>query len=77
MFGSIMKFSETSVHSFVIRLWQEEPAQLSDQAKWRGHITHVLSGKKRYIDQLNEINLFISHYLDEAKPTEKHTRIKS
>ena len=70
-----MKFSETSVHSFVIRLWQEEPAQQSDQAKWRGHFTHVLSGKKRYIEQLNEIDLFINYYLDDTKPPEAQTRI--
>ncbi len=71
-----MKPFETNVHSFVIRLWQEDPAEKSNAAKWRGHITHVLSGKKRYIEQINEIDPFISRFLNEPKPTENQARIK-
>ena len=57
-------------HSFIIKIWQEETIQESSKVSWRGHISHVISGRKRYIQSLDDINLFIIPYLKEmgAKP---------
>lgn len=51
--------------SFVVRLWIEETAEEAGTATWRGHITHVPSGDRRYIKELCEILPFISPYLEE------------
>lgn len=33
--------------------------------KWRGHISHVSSGERRYLDDLDSIAAFIALYLEE------------
>jgi len=38
--------------------------QAEQSAIWRGHITHVPSGTRRYIENLNDIPLFIRPYLE-------------
>ena len=55
---------ESVTHSFVIRLWLEE----DNRAKWRGHITHVPSGTRQYVERLAEIIDFIEPYVDGMEP---------
>lgn len=43
----------------------EETSRPEEQAEWRGHITHVPSGARRYVRELNEISVFIGAYLKE------------
>lgn len=50
-------------HSFIIRIWLEEIARGAGRAIWRGHITHVPSGERRYLKTLSDINTFIVPYL--------------
>ena len=45
-----------------MKVWVEVPAEV-DQVSWRGHITHVPSGDKKYIKDLDGITLFIGKYL--------------
>ncbi|MCP4428739.1 MAG: hypothetical protein GY803_30000 [Chloroflexi bacterium] len=52
---------ESSAHSFIIKVWREE----NDRPAWRGHITHVPSGERRYLQELNGIIAFIIPYLRE------------
>jgi hypothetical protein len=54
---------EATYHPFIIRIWLEETVEEAGRAKWRGHITHVPSGKRRYVDDLNQIAEFIAGYL--------------
>ncbi len=51
-------------HSFIIKIWLEEVADEADQAVWRGHITHVPSGERRYVKTLEDIATFIVPYLE-------------
>ena len=39
---------ELNTHSFVLRIWREDDQPAAGIGKWRGHITHVQSGKRRY-----------------------------
>ena len=57
--------------SFIIKIWLEETAEESGRAKWRGHITHVPGGDRRYFQTLDDIEIFISTYLHEmgVKPS--------
>ena len=61
---SRMDLPEAGIHSFVIRVWLEEEASEAQDAIWRGHITHIPSGERRYIQQLRDVNGFIAPYLE-------------
>jgi hypothetical protein len=56
---------ELDTQSFIVKIWLEETAQEAGQATWRGHITHVPSGKRRYLQDLDSIADFITPYLEE------------
>lgn len=58
-----MDWLEMTSHSFIVKIWLEETAAEAGQAKWRGHITHVPDGVRRYVESLDEISNFISAYL--------------
>ena len=60
-----MDVFEFTTHSFIVKIWIEELAQEQTRATWRGHITHVPDGKRRYVSSLHEINDFIALYLEE------------
>ncbi len=60
-----MDHYEANISSFVIRIWIEEPGDESSSMLWRGHITHVLSGKRRYFQDLDAIAAFITLHLEE------------
>jgi len=50
--------------SFIIKFWLEETTEGSRPIAWRGHITHVPSGERRYVRSLDDILDFISLYLE-------------
>ena len=54
---------EPDIHSFIVKVWLEETVEEEGRAKWRGHITHVASGERRYLQKLSEITDFIMPYL--------------
>lgn len=54
---------ESNTHSFVIRVWAEEQDE-AGVVVWRGHVTHVQSSRRVYIQHLDEIVLFVAPYLE-------------
>ena len=60
--GTLPRALELKFHSFIVKVWLEETNQ-SGRAIWRGHITHVPGGERRYVRQLSEIETFIAPYL--------------
>ena len=54
-----LELYEFNTHAFVIKIW------LEDSRQWRGHITHVPSGERIYIESFCEIVEFISTYLEQ------------
>ena len=60
-----MDLPELNTHSFIVKIWLEAPADATQPAAWRGHITHVPSGRRRYLRDLSAIAAFIRPYLDE------------
>ncbi len=58
-----MDLLEFNTHSFIVKIWLEEPAVDNHRATWRGHITHVPSGERRYLKSLWQIVAFIAPYL--------------
>jgi hypothetical protein len=55
---------EANTHVFIIKLWLEERDPLGTWAIWRGHITHVPSGGRRYFDDLALLETIIAPYLE-------------
>ena len=54
---------EDITHSFIIRIWPEQIDAADRSCKWRGHITHVPSGQRRYFEQLDILPDFIEQFL--------------
>jgi hypothetical protein len=59
-----MSLPERTTYSFVIRIWLEETIAEVGKAVWRGHITHVSTGERRYLKTLHDIVFFITPYLE-------------
>lgn len=58
---------EADAHSFVIRLWLEDlaPGAIGNKVRWRGHVTHVMSGERRHVeDWVSVIDFVFSHFED-------------
>ncbi len=58
-----MDLIEFNTHSFIVKIWLEESADDDHKGMWRGHITHVPGGERRYLKGLGEIAGFIVPYL--------------
>jgi hypothetical protein len=56
---------ESNTHSFIVKIWLEETAEEAGQATWRGHITHVSDGERRYLKDLDGITAFIAPHLEQ------------
>lgn len=50
--------------SFIVSSWVEERAEEAGRGVWPGHITHVSSGRGRYLNNLDELGDFIASYLE-------------
>ena len=60
---------KTTSQSFIIRIWVEEIDEGTQHANWCGHITHVLSSKRLYFEDLDLIQEFIIPYLIDMEVT--------
>ncbi len=54
----------SEAQSFIVRVWVEERTEEGGRGVWRGHITHVPGGERRYLKNLDEIGDFIAPYLE-------------
>ena len=54
---------KSKLQSFIVKLWLEESGDETGKDIWRGHITHVPSGERRYLNRLSDIKQFIQHRL--------------
>jgi hypothetical protein len=56
---------EVASHPFIVKIWLEETAEEAGAALWHGYITHVPSGKRRPLKDLDDIGTFVAPYLEE------------
>jgi len=56
--------AESTLHSFIVKLWLDDQDGKKGQRVWRGYITHVPSGAHRYLKRLSDIDAFIKEYLE-------------
>jgi hypothetical protein len=50
-------------HSFVVKIWARDVEAPSSERAWRGRVTHVGSGERRYVQHLLEIPAFLLKYV--------------
>ncbi len=63
--GTAIEPQETPAYSFILKVWIEEPNRQGGHVRWRGLITHVPSGVRRYVTHLDQVSDFIEPYLTE------------
>ncbi len=56
---------DSTSQSFIVKVWVEDSAETGGHGVWHGHITHVPSGKRHYMKNLDEIPDFIAPHLEE------------
>jgi len=61
--GRLMEPFES--HSFILKVWLEESLEDAEEAVWRGHVTHVPSQERRYLQTLDDIIDFVGPYLEQ------------
>jgi len=59
-----MDLYEANTLVFVVKIWIEESSNEINQTSWRGHITNLLDGKRKYFQELGEVTDFILPYLE-------------
>ena len=57
---------EITTLSFVLRIWVEETSTETNEVMWRGHITHVPSRMRQYVQDFGSINSFVGQYLKQV-----------
>jgi hypothetical protein len=58
-----MSSGEPVAHSFIVRIWLEEGAEVERIAIWHAQVTHVPGGESRYFSDFDELVDFISSSL--------------
>ena len=59
--------NELDILSFIIKLRPEQTGREGSQRLLRGYITHVSSGERRYIKNVEDITDFIIPYLEKMQ----------
>jgi len=59
-----MDLTESTVHSFIVKICLEDAGGETSPLGWHGYITHVPSGARRYFRKLSDITDFIKQYVD-------------
>ncbi len=60
-------FIEPDTHSFIVKFWLDEQDPDDNNIVWRGHITHVATGQRKYYNNLREMNGFLIPHLQNMK----------
>jgi hypothetical protein len=63
--SSLVSPPETSIHSFIVKIWVEDSQHFPGERRWHGSTTHVPSNVKIYISHLDELLAFIQRMVGE------------
>lgn len=63
-------------HSFVVKIWARDVENPLQEGAWRGRVTHVRSGERRYVQNLLQIPAFLMPYVRQmGGPVDLQTRL--
>jgi|SRR3979409_334941 hypothetical protein len=69
-----MDITESKVQSFIVKLWLEESGDEAGKVVWRGYVTHVPDGERRYLKRLSDVTDFIEGHLKAIGVEPDHSR---
>ena len=69
-----MTKNDDSSPVFIIRIWREHHDKPGEAPELRGEIEHLQSKEKAYFRELQDVILFINHYLEEIGLAQAATR---
>lgn len=52
-------------HSFVLRIWLEDPPTSHSALRWRGRITNVLDERVRIVESFAQVEDFLEEYVQQ------------
>lgn len=52
---------EANTHTFVVTIWREE----GEPVTWRGHVRHVLSGRRSSFNGIENMSTVVASFLGE------------
>jgi hypothetical protein len=55
-------YTQPNSHSFIVRMWVNDSTQGAEHPDWRGYVTHVPSGDRRYFKTLEELCIYIQNH---------------
>jgi hypothetical protein len=55
---------ETNIQSFIVKVWLGEFRGAPGRPTWRGYITHVPSGRRRYLKKLGDVTACMAPYIN-------------
>jgi hypothetical protein len=58
-----MAFPDLRVHSFIVKVWLDDAEDATAPDKLHGHITHVPSGERHYLKDIDGITDFVVYHL--------------
>lgn len=61
------QFIELGTHSFIIKVWLDEPKERTTQVEWHGQVTHVATGERCNFQRVSEVLAFLQLYLNELQ----------
>lgn len=50
-----MDFHDANIYSFIIKIWLEKGTDQSGNAVWHGYMTHIPSGARHYLRDVNDV----------------------
>lgn len=53
---------------FSVKIWLEEPATATSPTLWRGHVTNLMSGERRYFQSLVQLDAYIEQFIEQWQP---------
>lgn len=59
------QFIELGTHSFIVKVWLDEPKEHETRADWHGQVTHVATGERCHFQRVSEMLVFLQLYLNE------------
>lgn len=65
MGSELMDEPHPNGHSFVVKVWPKKVEDSDRDASWRGSVTHVKTGERRYLESLTEVPGVIAPYVVE------------
>jgi len=64
VFWCDVKSAKETTQAFILRIWVEPREKANAEPKWRGVIEHVDTGERVYFNNLDQVSVLLSPYIE-------------